>query len=316
MRMDSQVFEKLRETQRLPSPRGVALEILRLADRADTSAGDIARVVQTDPATAARILKLANSPLAGAQREINSVVQAVVSLGVRTVKFVSLGFSLIRDHQQGECSSFDYTGFWSVSLARAVAMRNLAGCFGRQDADVAFTFGLLSLIGRLALVTAYPMKYERMMRDVGHLGDLELAAAEARVFGIHPDVLSVQIVSDWGMPYEFCESVAHLREGTSGADREAVDVTEAESIIEVGIVLSQIMTQASINTEQTAIIEEHLGRRHVSYDRFAAIFEAITHEWSEAGKIFMVPTHDLPSLEEIERQAEEQRAKLAATESA
>ena len=61
----------------LPSPKGVALAILELCRRDDTTLAEIARVVQTDPALSSRLIRQANSAAQGAVRPIASVVDAI-----------------------------------------------------------------------------------------------------------------------------------------------------------------------------------------------------------------------------------------------
>ena len=89
------VYESLKASQKLPSPAGVALEILRLTHDADSTIDEIASVVESDPAIASRILKLANTSLAGLPRQVASVHRAVSMLGIRTVSYLALGFSLV-----------------------------------------------------------------------------------------------------------------------------------------------------------------------------------------------------------------------------
>ena len=59
--MQTTRFDELKATNQLPSPTGVALAILRLAEGEATTTQEIAHVLQTDPALSGRILKIANS---------------------------------------------------------------------------------------------------------------------------------------------------------------------------------------------------------------------------------------------------------------
>jgi two-component system cell cycle response regulator len=54
-------FEELKTLGSLPSPSGVALEVMRLTQRADVSIEDIAKPVQADPALTGQLLKIVNS---------------------------------------------------------------------------------------------------------------------------------------------------------------------------------------------------------------------------------------------------------------
>ncbi|MHB1670372.1 HDOD domain-containing protein, partial [Thiomonas sp.] len=58
--MDRRIFERLRETGRLPSPKGVSLEVARLVDAQNTTSRDLAQVIQSDPALTGKLLRLAN----------------------------------------------------------------------------------------------------------------------------------------------------------------------------------------------------------------------------------------------------------------
>ena len=64
--MKKTTFEELKLTGNLPSPSGVALEVLRLTRSDDFSHQELAETLQSDPALTGRILQVANSPLAGA----------------------------------------------------------------------------------------------------------------------------------------------------------------------------------------------------------------------------------------------------------
>ncbi len=194
------LLKAAKNTNNLPSPQGVALEVLRLVADEATTAEDLARVVENDPAISARVLKAVNSPLAGVSRQIGSVQQAVTRLGFQTIKAITIALSLLAERREGPCKEFDYQRFWSESLARGVAMRHLAGHLKAMPADEAFTYGLLSLIGRLALVSVFPEKYANVLIAVGTEDRSELAEAEQAVFQIDSEELSALMMLDWGMP--------------------------------------------------------------------------------------------------------------------
>ena len=54
-------LDQLNLAGQLPSPKGVALAIMNLCGRDETTIDDIARLVSTDPALSGRLLRLANS---------------------------------------------------------------------------------------------------------------------------------------------------------------------------------------------------------------------------------------------------------------
>src|SRR4051794_28435548 len=96
-------FEELKTTGRLPSPHGVARQILQLAQKEHVTAGEIVRLIKTDPALAARVVKAANQGTALGRRAVASVPDAVVVLGLRAVRQLALGFSVLSSYRDGAC---------------------------------------------------------------------------------------------------------------------------------------------------------------------------------------------------------------------
>jgi two-component system cell cycle response regulator len=58
-------IEQLRLSGRLPSPKGVALAIMEITRREETTLDEVARVVQSDPALSSRLLRLSNAAARG-----------------------------------------------------------------------------------------------------------------------------------------------------------------------------------------------------------------------------------------------------------
>jgi HD-like signal output (HDOD) protein len=161
--MDRQILERLRETGRLPSPKGVYLEVARLIDAQQTTSREVARVIQSDPALAGKLLRLANIAIHFERRPIASVGEAILILGFAQVKRLVLALSLMND-QVRSCPTFDYGSFWTHSLLAGMAAQRLSKLLGTVlPPDEAFTAGLLGQVGRLALASIYPQDYGRLL---------------------------------------------------------------------------------------------------------------------------------------------------------
>src|SRR5262245_43203608 len=154
--MPSKTFEELKATGALPSPAGVGMEILRIIQNENCSVDELAKVIQSDPALTGRLLQIANSALAGAARPCATIKEATMRLGLRSVRSVALGFSLVSAHRAGACEAFDYGVFWSQSLARAVAAHVMSARFKVGVPAEAFVAALVSDLGSLALATVHP----------------------------------------------------------------------------------------------------------------------------------------------------------------
>ncbi len=108
------IIERIRSADNLPSLPSVAFQVLQLTRSDDASLADIARVIQQDPAITFKILRVVNSSLFGVARKVSSLQQAVVVLGLRTVKIMVLSFSLIDTFKDSNTGNFDYTHIGDV----------------------------------------------------------------------------------------------------------------------------------------------------------------------------------------------------------
>src|SRR5438045_2243982 len=70
----------------LPPYRPVAKKLMLLTARTDVPLTQVQEVLCTDAAFASDVLRLANSPLIGTRREITSILQAVMILGLERIK--------------------------------------------------------------------------------------------------------------------------------------------------------------------------------------------------------------------------------------
>jgi two-component system, cell cycle response regulator len=204
--IDSTRFEQIKASGDLPSPKGVALAIMRLANQDDVSMPEMARIIRTDPAFVGRLIKAANGVIGYGRRPIASVQDALTVLGMPAVRTMALGFSLLTNYRVGTCQEFNYAHFWSSCLAAAV-MTQLISLKTRAAApDEIYCLGLLSRIGELALVTLYPAEYGAILRELAADSSLNQLELESRRFGMNHAELGAAMLADWGMPRVFTEA--------------------------------------------------------------------------------------------------------------
>ena len=208
--------EQLKISGQLPSPKGIALAILELSQRDNATLGEIARVVQTDPALSGRLIKLANTA-SRITRPVVSVQEAVVRQGMGTVRQLALGFSLLDQYREGACSAFDYQSYWSHSLLMALSMQALGERVHIAAPDEMFICGLLAQVGQLALATAYPEAYNTVLTHYTAGDKQTLAILERTHLETDHTELGGILLSDWGLPrafigplaqYEYAESTS------------------------------------------------------------------------------------------------------------
>jgi len=196
-----QILDKLKISGRLPSPKGVALQVIELTQRDEVTNHDLVRLIGADPALSQRVVKAANTLLGHVSRPVVTIHDAVTVLGMRALRQLVLGIALVADYRHGPCARFDYTHFWYHSLLTAIAARQLAQRANLMAVEEVFVLGLLGQIGQLALATVYPQPFSALLEH----GDTEesLREGERGQFDFDHAEVSAAMLADMHFPVMF-----------------------------------------------------------------------------------------------------------------
>lgn len=161
----------------------------RLGDESLT-AHELGHMVSQDPILAARVLHLANSPFYGLSRQVGSLEEAVLILGVSHLRGMVLSTGLIGLFADGAAIS--------RSLATAAAAGSLAKSL-KQDQGMAFTAGLLHNLGALLLGHFAPDVWRSLTSEPMEAGESRLSH-EKTALGFDHCELGADIAGDWHFP--------------------------------------------------------------------------------------------------------------------
>jgi HD-like signal output (HDOD) protein/CheY-like chemotaxis protein len=223
----------------LPSPPALLVELLNVLEDETVSASSIGKVIERDPAVAAKILNLANSSACTAGRRLADITQAVALLGTNVVR----GLVLLHDIVNVFAEGVHLPAAWMDALnAHSVQCAQLAGRLstGKPWAPHAFTAGLLHEVGQLVLATSRPDQFgivvsqwrqaaESAEASAPRLCDLELDGLGTS----HSDA-GASLLSLWGLPSDIVEAAAgHARTETPAtADDLNATVALAHIVVE------------------------------------------------------------------------------------
>lgn len=205
---------------RLPTLPGVAMKILRAMGRDNPDIREISEIISLDAPLSAKVLKMVNSPFYGLSNKITSVHQAMVYLGLNTVKNLALSFSLIKTFEHKNKSSFDYVQFSKDSLVGAIAAKLIAEKTNRQHGENAFFLGLLQNIGLPIMAESMPAQYEEViMKTKSNAASLH--EVESQLLGLNHMEVGEYVTHAWGLPAKLTVPIGvHHIPGrlTSGSD--------------------------------------------------------------------------------------------------
>jgi putative nucleotidyltransferase with HDIG domain len=189
----------------IPPFPAVAHRILALVSQEDVSTHQVGDLVKMDPSFAAELLRFANSALFGARREVKSLVQAIMMLGMDRVKTMA---TLVAVNKMVRSSV-------RIAALKKVWLHSLVTAFIAEEAarrvrvarDSAYTAGLLHNLGTLGMMSAYPDEYSRMLAVSNDFG-FDLLKTERDLFEIDHCAAGAYLAQDWNFPDELAASLA------------------------------------------------------------------------------------------------------------
>ena len=291
--MPSKTFEELKATGALPSPPGVGMEILRIIQNENCSVDELAKVIQSGPALTGRLLQIANSALFGSGRACATIKEATMRLGLRSVRSVALGFSLVSAHRAGACEGFDYGVFWSQSLARAVAAHALSARFKIGVPAEVFVAALLSDLGSLALATVHPRDYTEILRTRETETAAGRAVLEQKRFGIDHREVTAAMLREWRLPESFAVAAASV-----GAVEPPPPERRGPSLTHVTWIAARFATAFVLPEDRP--LEPELVQRALSHfpewkaDDLSGLWAEIAESWCRWGNLLDIVTIAVP----------------------
>lgn len=176
----------------------------------EASAGEIATIISQDPGLATRLLKVANSPLYGSSRQVDSIARAVTLLGTKQIR--DLAFSAIASKMFVGMPSniISVEDFWHHSLYCGLLARTLAQAIGAPNPDTLFTAGLLHDIGQLIMFHRTPQHaHQAILLTIQGDANRDMVSAEHEILGFDHTDIGDELAQKWNLPEVIRECIAY-----------------------------------------------------------------------------------------------------------
>ena len=199
-------FRRTMAATTLPSRPGLYMELNQVLSDPDWSPGEVSAVVERDVAMSAKVLQLANSALFGLASTVTTVRDAVVYLGVDTIRSLALTAEAFGKLTPRHSGSFSLDRFQTHAMhVAALTKAILPAGRGQQEA---ITAALLHDIGKLVLISDGSSRWQDVNR-IAHERQMPLHEVELEHDGVTHADLGAHLLSLWGLPDPIAEAVAH-----------------------------------------------------------------------------------------------------------
>jgi HD-like signal output (HDOD) protein len=214
-------------TLELPPPPQIAAEVMRLTrgdavngSLGDTSAAELAQLIQRDVALAGQVMRVSNSALYARRTPVVTLPQAIAWLGIREIRNIAFAVAV-----QGQVFNSAYFNqamneLWRESVITGLFAQEIAR-LKRRNVESAYLCGLLHRIGMAVILSRVGSAVVKHGISPAPGQVLQLAARhEARV-GTH-------LAIAWNLPPTVSAAITFWR------DPRAADVSRTE-VMEVAL---------------------------------------------------------------------------------
>ncbi len=225
--MNGTELEKIVSCPRVPTLPTVAVQVLEVTRDANLDFKEVARIIEKDQGIATKVLKTVNSSYYGLSRPCGTIHQAMVYLGVNSVRTIVLGFGLIEGIGKGNDEQFDYIDYWKRGVYTAVAAREIGQVHHRCDPDEAFLAGIMQDIGMVALARYFRFEYAPVMELAGD-DHRKLCSIEQEELDVTHCRVGAEMAERWTLPPQHIEAIRHHHASDRAADEHLPFVRTVE----------------------------------------------------------------------------------------
>jgi HD-like signal output (HDOD) protein len=187
----------------IPPRPSIVTAVLEERSRAEPDLRRIAGLISNDVGLSAAVLKTVNSPLYGLRRQVGSIEQAVMLLGMKNVSALVMGLSL-----RSTIPSQGLDRFWDSAARTALVASHLAQALGSTSREDAHLFGLFHDCGIPLLIQRFP-DYRETLGLANRTRDRAFTEVEEDRHRTNHAVVGSLLARTWNLPEHLHTGILH-----------------------------------------------------------------------------------------------------------
>lgn len=290
----------LGETRGLPALAAVVTKVMTAVIE-ETSAKEIAELIEKDASITSRVLKVVNSAYYGLSGHVSTVSQAVPILGIKVIKNIVLTFSVMDIFAQGKGRGVDFKKLWEHSFTTAAATRRLAMRGGYGDPEEALVAGLLHDIGMLLFVKHGQEDYAQV-EEMAKMSGRSLVSVEQEVMGIDHAELGALLAEKWQLP-EVLVAPIRYHHNPEAMEQGGRQVRRLVEMVHQADRLCRLFTLPAQEEGILKYANELSGSLGLTQGELVTVINEVAQEVEETAQRFMVKMEPPKSYLEILEEA-------------
>lgn len=214
------VKKLIRGVEEFPTLPTVYSALADIMANPNSTAAAAARVISSDQASAAKVLKTANSSMYGFRQKIGTITQAIFLIGFTEVKNLVLALSIIDLFKKSKVTElFNPVDLWKHSIAVGVITRLLGKLAGASNVENFFIAGILHDIGKLLFLKNMEDEYSEVLAYAA-MQNMYIRDAETKILGMTHTVAGELISEKWKLPVSLRNCIRYHYNGTCPDEKD------------------------------------------------------------------------------------------------
>ncbi len=207
--MNKNIITKVKESiEKMPPLSPVVHKIIEVANDVTASARELTEVIQMDPVLMSKLIKMVNSAYFGLPEQITSIKQAVVMLGINTLKNVAISSTVVGQMDIKTNTIMDGDEFWKHSFGVGVASKMIAKEIGIDSKvlEEYFVSGLIHDIGKVLINNFFSDELHTIL-EIRSKTNRSLLEVEKHVLGVNHQEVGIAIGKKWNFNQNYLYAV-------------------------------------------------------------------------------------------------------------
>lgn len=201
--MRDAIFERLDSIEDLPSIPAVIIKLTEAIQDIESSANDVSKIMEEDPAIMTRVLKVVNSAFYSnsfSSNPITNVKHAIVRLGFDTVRNIALTTSIFSIFKEDHAQVFNRKAFWKHSICTGIVANVVYGYSDRENQKIpqesVALAGLLHDIGKIVMEQYFYDLFTKVL-SFGQEKGLPIYLIEHEALGTSHSEIGAWLAKKW-----------------------------------------------------------------------------------------------------------------------
>jgi len=267
------------DTASLPAMPEVMLKIQQMIKLPGTSPAQLAKVIETDAAMVASILKVANSAYYGFRGKVSTVQHASALFGSR--RLAELITALSAGSVLGKAMAgygLEAGDMWRHSIAVAVTAAEIAAAIASDALESAYMAGLLHDVGKIILDPYVRERKVLFDRYFSIHPEKTVQDAERAILGFDHAVIAAILCENWNLPRIISFGIRHHHQPSSAGDHQMSHIVHVADYftVQAGLGIAGRTACPELDQNSISMVPIDLDKLRAAAEKAGQYVESLT----------------------------------------